>query len=143
MRRSSRVALLLGLFVSGCRTSTEPSAAVLRGIFVVRSLNGVALPADFSGSSSYQLMLMADTLRFDGKGTASRRWTMQQQFAGDAPITLSYALDYDYRIADHTLYLEVRCSPLANCVGSPTGRAVGHDSLLVQSGSVKYLFVRQ
>ena len=67
---------------------------------------------------------------------------MQQQYAGKTATILHYDIDYNYRIADHTVYLEMRCPINADCVGSPTGQAVGRDSLLVQSGDEKYLFVR-
>jgi hypothetical protein len=138
----SSVVVLFGLVIGGCRASTEPAVALLQGTFVLRTLNGAALPADLSTEPSYHLFLIADTLRFDGKGTAARGWTMQQRYDGAAATILHYDSDYSYRIADHTVYLEMRCPINANCVGSPTAQAVGRDSLLMQSGDETYLFVR-
>ena len=67
---------------------------------------------------------------------------MQEQFAGQPITLLNYGIDYSYRIADDTIYLVIRCPITADCVGSFTGEASGRDSLLLESGGEKYLFVR-
>ncbi|MFL5614863.1 MAG: hypothetical protein ACJ796_14465 [Gemmatimonadaceae bacterium] len=138
----SSVVVLLGLVIGGCRASTEPAVALLQGTFVLRTLNGAALPADLSTEPSYHLFLVADTLRFDGKGAATRGRTMQQRYDGAAATILHYDIDYSYRIADHTVYLEIRCPITAQCVSSPSGQVVGRDLLLVQFGDATYVFVR-
>src|SRR5438270_12679420 len=114
----SSLVVLLGLVIGGCRATTEPAVALLQGTFVLRTLNGAALPADLSTEPSYHLFLIADTLRFDGQGTVSRGWTMQQRYDGAAATILHYDIDYSYRIAHQAVYLEIRCPINIECAGS-------------------------
>jgi hypothetical protein len=141
LRWPSSVAVLLGLVIGSCRGSTEPEAA-LRGTFVLRTVDDVPLPVDRSNRPTYHLLLVADTLRFDGKGAATERVAMQEQIAGQPVTSLSYSLDFNYRIADDSVYLVIRCPVTADCVGSFTGEAGDRDRLLLQSGAEMYLFVR-
>jgi hypothetical protein len=141
----------LTVAAAGCRESTAPDVE-LRGDYVVMSVGGRALPANI-GDASYPIMLLADTMHFDGAGTATRHWTLRQPSSlQPAPLTkLSEIVGYSVSGTTVTFFScppEAACSacpPGANCarLGPQSGQiAVGIPLVILDYGGPKYLYRR-
>ena|SRR5690349_4570786 len=137
------LALIAAIAVGGCRSSSEPVRLLLRGTFVLRTVNGAPLPADVSSQTNYQVTLVADTLRFDGQGLARMGRTEVVQHSTSAPIVEHSAANFAVRIVRETIYLDFLCPPGADCFSS--GPIVGHladANTLVLGDSKPSVYVR-
>lgn len=64
--------------LAACHEATAPlTDAALHGDYVLASVNGRDLPANIA-DASYPIMLLADTVHFDGVYIATRHWTLRE-----------------------------------------------------------------
>ena len=137
------VAAMVALAIGGCRSSGEPLGLLLHGAFVLRTVNGGPLPAEVSTQPTYQVTLLADTLRFDGKELAKRGRTERLQSSTSAPEVVHFSSDYRVRIDGEAIYLYFVCPPNANC--TTNGPMAGHlvdTNTLVFGDAQSYVYVR-
>jgi hypothetical protein len=127
--------------VAACRSTTAPSEAVLRGTYVLRDVNGAALPATIS-NTSVRVLLIADTIRFDGAGTALASSTTREEYSGQEPRVVRTTVDLYYTVHADTIRIGIRCPPNANCTGPSTGHLVSRSVVTVVHGPAVYLYVR-
>lgn len=145
--RTDRYAMVLALIaaisVGGCRSSSDPVRLLLRGTFILRTVNGASLPADVSSRTDYRVTLLADTLQFDGQGLAKMGRTDVVQHSSSAPIVEHSTAHFAVRIVGEAIYLDFICPPGADCFSS--GPIVGHladANTLVLGDSQPYVYVR-
>lgn len=142
--RLAQCALIVAvLATAGCRSSGEPLGLLLHGTFVLRTVNGAALPADVSISPSYQMTLLADTLRFEGKGLAKMGRTERLQPSTLPPTVVHFTLDFAVRIVGETIYLKFLCPFGAFCISTAeiSGHLVDGNTLMLD-GAQPYVYVR-
>jgi hypothetical protein len=115
-------------------------------------VNGRDLPANI-GDLSYPIMLLADTIHFDGVYTATRYWTLREPSSlQPAPLSkLSETLVYD---VTRTTVSFSSCPPFAACAACPPGDActrlepdagqmvLGLSLLTLDYGGARYLYRR-
>jgi len=137
------VMMLAVIGAAGCRSSGEPLPLMLRGTFVLRTVNGGPLPADISIQPNYQVILLADTLRFDSRRLARRARTERLQSSTLAPTVAHTTADFAVRIVGETIYLDFLCPFGAFCTtnGPEVGRLVDANTLMF-GGSQPYVYVR-
>lgn len=124
-RRTLCVLIVAALAVSACHSTGEPLALLLRrGTFVLRTVNGGSLPADISIQPANEMVLLADTLRFEGNGRATRGRTERLQFSTSAPEVVHFTSDYRVQFDGETIFLYFVCPPGANCTAN--GPIAGH-----------------
>lgn len=122
------------------------------GEYVVTTVNGRQLPVNVADQSSPR-MLLADTMRFDGKGTATHSWTLREPSSlQPAPLTkLSQTLYYSFTGAaiDFSICPPgapcLWCPPNADCnvAPPPTGHIVlGLSWLVLDYGQSRYVYQR-
>lgn len=142
-RRLTTAALVVALVAGGCRSAGEPLALLLRGTFILRSVNGAPLPADISIQPTYQMTLLADTLRFERTGLAKMNRTERLQYSSSEPAVVHLTLDFAVRIVGETIYLKFLCPPGADCInrGELSGHLVDGNTLML-GDSQPYLYVR-
>ena len=118
------------LSLAACHESTSPlTNAALRGDYVLASVDGKDLPANIADKAN-PVMLLGDTIHFDGVYTATRHWTLRQPSSlQPAPLNkLSETVFYD---VTGTSVSFGSCPPEAACRACPPGQAcayIGPDS---------------
>ena len=137
------VLAVIAIAAGGCRSTGEPIALLLRGTFVLRTVNGGPLPADISLQPDYQMTLLADTLRFDGKSLAKMGRTERLHFLTSAPEVVHVTFDFRVRIVGETIYLDYICPPGADCINrwEISGHLVDANTLML-GDSQPYIYVR-
>ena len=143
-RRSFYILLCAAFAAGGCRSTGEPLALLLRGNFVLRTVNGGPLPADVSTRANYQITLLDRTLQFDGKGLARMSQTVRVQGPTSAPAIEQSTANYRVRFTSETIYLDFLCPPNANCITSgPTVAHLVDANTVVLGDSQRYVYVRR
>lgn len=135
--------MIAAVAVGGCRSSGEPLRLLLHGTFVLRTVAGGPLPADISIQPNNQIVLLADTLRFEGNGLAKIGRTERLQSSTSAPEVAHSTADFRVRIVGETIYLDFLCPPNANCFSN--GPIPGHlidANTLTLGDSQPYVYVR-
>src|SRR5690348_10727568 len=97
--------MIAALALIGCHSTGEPLGLLLRGTFVLRTVNGGPLPADISTLPGNETILLADTLRFAGNGLATISQTERVHFSTSTPEVVNYTFDFRVRIEGETIYL--------------------------------------
>lgn len=142
-RYVSLFAVIGAITLGGCRSTGEPLGLLLRGTFVLRTVNGAPLPADVSSVPNLQTILLADTLRFLGNGLAKLGQTQRIQSSNVEPQVVHYTWDFTVRIEGENIYLTWVCPPNANCIGHV--QTLGHladANTLVLGDSKPSVYVR-
>lgn len=103
-------------------------------------VNGARLPADVSGDRS-GLLLLADTLHFDGTGNATESATLLEQTSASRVIHGTQHLTYE--VDGPTLRLFVYCPPNANCAAPPQGTIMDANHLITLAGDMIYQYERR
>ena len=147
------LACLALLSFAACHEATAPlTSAALHGDYVLTSVNGRDLPANIA-DASYPVMLLGDTIHFDGVYTATRHWTLRQP-SSLQPAPLSKLSDtFFYDVAGTAMSFPwcppgtacTPCPPLDACgrVGPDSGRIVlGLSVLVLDYGDARYLYRR-
>lgn len=135
--------------VAACHESTAPFPnAALRGDYVLSSVNGKDLPANIA-DASYPIMLVADTIHFDGVFTATRDWTLRQP-SSLQPAPLNKLSETVYYELTGTSLSFSSCPPGASCLNCidacvrlepESGRIVlGLSLLMLDYAGAKYLY---
>jgi hypothetical protein len=142
--------ILLGYFaltaivcagIASCRDASAPRHTdELRGDFVVVRVNGARLPADVSGDGSGGILLLADTLHFDGSGNATHGWTLLEQTGASSVFQATLHLTYE--VDGPVLRLFAYCPPNANCAMLPQGTIMDMNHLITRSQNIIYQYVR-
>jgi hypothetical protein len=117
--RVQHAVLLAVLLVIACDepTGLDPVFAT----YVALTVNGVPIPAPLSKNANYELLVVADTLRF---GIFARaEWTrVRRTTVGElAPQVEVARTEYSYHVHGDSLRFSVPCPPDADCAPSPHG----------------------
>ena len=120
------------LMAAGCQSGdpitadTNRDAAVQElgdgapGIYVLRSIAGVPVPAVLVSHESYHAVMTADTifLHADGTGaTSSTKRVTEEVPAGER--TAREQTGFTYKLTGSRLTAEIPCPPLASCLAPP------------------------
>src|SRR5947207_8737267 len=96
--------------IAACRLTTEPGAWYLRGTYVLKTVEGVGLPADLSSGASGQLILLADTMQFDGIGGTVDLTTMSVvEISGSEPTVRQYSAPMRYNVLGSSVRFWISC----------------------------------
>jgi hypothetical protein len=121
--------------IASCRDASAPRHTnELRGDFVVVKVNGARLPVDVSGSLS-GLLLLADTLHFDGAGNAAQSRTLLEQTSTTSRI-IHGTQQLTYEVDGPTLRLFAYCPPNANCAALPQGTIMDANHMITLAGNM-------
>ena len=139
----SIIAVIGAITLGGCRSTGEPLGLLLRGTFVLRTVNGAPLPADVSTLPGQETTLLADTLRFLGNGLAKLGQTERLQFSTSEPEVQHFTWDFSVRIEGEAIYLTFVCPSNANCINNvPVRGHLADANTLVLGDSKPYVYVR-
>ena len=108
-------------FATGCYEQTGP--VPLPSTFVVRTVNGSALPVPVMSHEELEIVVLADTLRFYPLGIAHRISIYRNTRIGVSTITTidTSRVQESYEVRGDSLRFIRYCPPNANCVGPPEG----------------------
>ena len=124
----NRLAYVFLIALAACHESTAPfTNAALRGDYVLASVNGKGLPANVADAAN-PIMLLGDTIHFDGVYTATRHWTLRDPSSTQqAPSTKLFETVY-YDVTRMSVSFAA-CPPGAACRVCPDACAYfGPDS---------------
>lgn len=116
---------------------------MLRGTFVVADVNGAALPAAISTTATSRVVLVADTLSFDGFESAEQSTTTRQASPGAASSESHRSVGLIYKVTRDSIRLGIACPPNANCTPFTVGHVVNRDIFTLTYGANGYLYVRR
>lgn len=119
MRLRAPLVLLTAIVGTAC---DEPTAlGPVHSTYVARTVNGEPVPAPLLKNASYELLVVADTLRFGLFGQAEwtqvRRTTVEGM-ARDVEVTRT---ESSYHVRGDSVYFRFPCPPDADCAPPPYG----------------------
>lgn len=127
------------LALAACGDGPTAARASLDGTWVLRTVDGAALPAVTQEGGGLRYTLLADTLRLSHDGTAHRVQVVRQQNAAPRPFlpadtTYALRLTRPYTLRGRTLTVGERedCPPNASCLGVDQGVLAGDRLLLTR-----------
>ena len=120
-RTASYFLSIVGCLLSGCSDVTAP----IGGRYVLISIAGAPLPAEYGANTDYHGRVLADTLLLNA-GAGEERIVVQTSL-GAAPYTQTTRLVYDVRGNRVEITLIPGCPPNADCVlGHLIGRVTAN-----------------
>jgi hypothetical protein len=130
MRFTIRLIVALAVATASCRSTTES----LGEVYVLRSIAGVPLPAEYAPNVEFKGRKLADTLFLNANGTGELHSTSEESLGGrvllsDAPVT--------YQRQGNDLEVSYVCPPnaLILCLAPPhlIGKVTASGILFVES----------
>ena len=119
--------------LSACRDAVAPAEAAVRGTYALVSVNGKALPADMTSDGSGRILLLSETMAFDGHGNATDELTERDSLSSaPAQVFLARRL-LAYSVDGSTIHFTVECGPGVSCInGFPNITILGADEIGTQ-----------
>jgi hypothetical protein len=120
-RRAPRAALLL-LAANLAVACDDPTGfSPVLATYVARTVNGAPIPGPLLQNPNYELLVVADTLRFGPFGDAEWTRVRRTTVAGVAQEVEIARTEYSYRIRGDSVLFVVQCPPDADCAPWPRG----------------------
>jgi hypothetical protein len=111
--------LLPVLLATACDAPTGLGPAFVT--YVARTVNGVPIPAPLRQNANYELLVVADTLRFGLFGRATWTRVRRTTVEGIARQVEVARTEYSFHVRGDTLRFSFTCPPDADCAPSPYG----------------------
>jgi hypothetical protein len=125
---------------TSCQNTLAPVDAVLKGTYALTTVNGMALPADLSNGDPGRLILLSETIRFDGAGRAIDDMTERDSLSS-APAQVVFAtIELSYHVDGSVVHFKALCGPGASCTQVPDATIVDAKDFVIQNGVFTYDF---
>jgi hypothetical protein len=112
------------LAVAACITAAcnDPTGfGAGRSTYVARTVNGAPVPSPLLQNANYELLLIADTIRFGLFGEAEWMQVRRTTVAGVAREVEVTEVEYFYRVRGDSVLFFFACPPDADCLPPPRG----------------------
>ena len=109
--------LFLAALLAGCSSSLEPFD--LGQVYVLESIEGKALPAEYAANLEFHARMLADTLILGENGKGEWRATIESDTPGGAPRHEQFALTYERSGLVISISFVCNDSALASCIATP------------------------
>lgn len=133
MRLRSPLLLLPAIVGIACEEPTGLSPEV--ATYVARTVNGEPVPAPLRKNASFELLVIADTLRFGVFGLAEWTQVRRTTVEGVAREVEVTRTESSYEVRGDSIYFRFPCPRDADCAPPPVGvLSADRRHLLVHSG---------
>ena len=125
---------------TSCHNALAPVDAVLEGTYVLTTVNGMALPADLSNGDPGRLILLSETIRFNGAGGAIDDVTERDSLSSAPAQVVFGTIELSYHVDGSVVHFKVLCGPGASCTQSPDATIIDAKDFVIQNGVYTYDF---
>jgi hypothetical protein len=117
MKFSLAPTLVFAAAIAACSTTTDPFR--IGDVYVLQSIAGKSLPAEYAANPDYHARMLADTLVLASDGTAEWRAWIESDQAGGAPR--SERSPMTYTVSGNRISVSFLCQDtvLASCIAPP------------------------
>ena len=109
--------LVVAAALAGCSSSLEPFD--LGQVYVLETIQGKALPAEYAANPDFHARMLADTLILGDDGTGEWRATIESDTPGGAPRQEHSDLTYERSGLVISISLVCPNNALASCIAPP------------------------